>query len=180
MNCLPSRQFTWNVKPYFLWKKKCFNMLSAAIVTSALCVNIIKIQRLCIDIFLVSPWKQVLWALVEGLLMSTHNVYFCGNITKIYTRYPRLSRAMLERGNWLEEECMEKERTRHVRKTKPQERLCTYACWSDLTASLKHQLFKTNDVVSKCIFKLWSLNMAKATHIFTAKIPANLILYLLE
>ena len=105
-------------------------MSSAAIVTSALCVNIIKIQRLCIDIFFVSPWKQVLWALVEGLLMSTHNVYFCGNIPKIYICYPRLSRAMLERENWLEEECMEKERTRHVRKTKTQERLCTYACWS--------------------------------------------------
>ena len=28
VNCLHSRQFTWNVKPYFLWKKKSKNVVS--------------------------------------------------------------------------------------------------------------------------------------------------------
>ena len=38
MNPLPSRGFTWNFKSYFLWKtrKKCLQMLSAAVVIGPL------------------------------------------------------------------------------------------------------------------------------------------------
>ena len=41
-----------------------------------------------VNIFIISPQKHMLWvlirsALARGLLMSTHNVCFCGEIRKI-------------------------------------------------------------------------------------------------
>ena len=44
------------------------------------------------NIFIISPWKHMLWeygysveGLIEGLLMSTHNICFCGEIGKVST-----------------------------------------------------------------------------------------------
>ena len=37
-----------------------------------------------VNIFLISPRKHMLWVLIaEALLMSTHNICFCGEIRKI-------------------------------------------------------------------------------------------------
>ena len=67
------------------------------------------------DIFLISPWKHMLWVLIrstcvsmkthvvgthqkcltEALLMSTHNICFHGDIRKLLCGYPLLFGAML-------------------------------------------------------------------------------------
>ena len=51
-------------------------------------------QSKSIDIFLISPWKRVLWVLIsslgKALLMSTHNICFHREIRKIFTLYPLL------------------------------------------------------------------------------------------
>ena len=50
------------------------------------------------NIFLISPRKHILWVLIRSalaLLMSTHNICFCGEIRKI-------SVLLLEKGPYLE------------------------------------------------------------------------------
>ena len=48
-------------------------------------------QENIFNIFLISPQKHMLWysleAFTEALLMSSHNISFCGEIRKIYQHF---------------------------------------------------------------------------------------------
>ena len=56
--------------------------------------DIVSFEQLGPDIFLITPQKHMFLVSLEALLMSTHNMCFCGEIRKLLCGYLLLSGAV--------------------------------------------------------------------------------------